>query len=294
VAALRFQEFPDPLRIVFNKRKNQMDKTVPPGAAILLDFIRATEVGRSDRASYDVIYGHNQDKLPKPLTSMTYGEVVDAQKGWSKRFRSSAAGGYQFMRATLIELAKANPLQRGDELFAPDLQDRLGYKLLLRRGYPDFIVGKIDMLEFGKRLAQEWASFPVLADTKGNEREVKRGQSYYAGDGLNKALVKPEKVVAILKQVLEAARRPHEVEEELAAAPVPVPTPTMKPKPVRKSGRFWTWLLSGGGASLGLLDKLNLVALDWRVQMLIFGAIIGFAAYAIATMPAVRSALGLK
>ncbi len=25
-----------------------MDKTVPPGAAILLDFIRETEVGRSD------------------------------------------------------------------------------------------------------------------------------------------------------------------------------------------------------------------------------------------------------
>ncbi len=78
-----------------------MDKTVPPGAAILLDFIRETEVGRSDRASYDVVYGHNQAKLPKPLTAMTYGEVVDAQKGWSKRFR--AAGGYQFMRATLID-----------------------------------------------------------------------------------------------------------------------------------------------------------------------------------------------
>ncbi|MGZ2441013.1 hypothetical protein ACVI55_003449 [Sinorhizobium medicae] len=27
-----------------------MDRTVPPGAAILLDFIRETEVGRSDRA----------------------------------------------------------------------------------------------------------------------------------------------------------------------------------------------------------------------------------------------------
>nr|WP_234894021.1 hypothetical protein [Sinorhizobium medicae] len=48
-----------------------MDKTVPPGAAILLDFIRETEVGRSDRASYDVIYGHNQAKLPKPRTAMT-------------------------------------------------------------------------------------------------------------------------------------------------------------------------------------------------------------------------------
>lgn len=33
-----------------------MDKTVPAGAAILLDFIRKTEVGRTDRASYDVAF----------------------------------------------------------------------------------------------------------------------------------------------------------------------------------------------------------------------------------------------
>lgn len=59
-----------------------MDK---PRCAILFDFIRQTEVGRSDRASYDVIYGHNQGKLPKPLTAMTYDEIVDAQAKWSKR-----------------------------------------------------------------------------------------------------------------------------------------------------------------------------------------------------------------
>ncbi|WP_026160738.1 hypothetical protein [Sinorhizobium medicae] len=68
-----------------------MDKTVPPGAEILLDFIRETEVGRSDRASYDMIYGHNHGKLPKPLTAMTCGEIVDAQAKWSKRFGFSAA-----------------------------------------------------------------------------------------------------------------------------------------------------------------------------------------------------------
>lgn len=32
-----------------------MDKTVPAGAAILLDFIRMTEVGLTDRACYDAI-----------------------------------------------------------------------------------------------------------------------------------------------------------------------------------------------------------------------------------------------
>lgn len=268
-----------------------MDKTVPAGAAILLNFIRETEVGRGDRASYDVIYGHKQHKLAKPLTSMTYGEIVDAQRGWSKNHGSSAAGAYQFMRVTLIELAKANPSLQGDQLFEPDLQDRLAYKLLIRRGYDLFVAGKIDRTEFGKRLAQEWASLPVLAATKGAHRQLKRGQSYYAGDGLNKALVAPEKIEAILDRVKAAALRPVEgptIEERH------IPRPSPRPKPVAKSGRFWTWFFSGTGMGAMMLEKLNIVALDWRVQMLIFGSIIAFAIYAIATMPAVRDALGIK
>ncbi|RVJ68183.1 hypothetical protein CN167_29410 [Sinorhizobium medicae] len=271
-----------------------MNKTVPPGAATLLDFIRETEVGRSDRASYDVIYGHNQAKLPQPLTTMTYGEIVDAQKAWSKRFRSSAAGGYQFMRATLIDLAKQVTSINGKDVFTPDLQDRLAYKLLLRRGYAEFIVGKISLVEFAENLAKEWASFPVLAVTKGSEREIRRGQSYYAGDGLNKALVKPEKVEAVLKEVLDAARRPHEPVEEREARPAPLPVPKPTAKPVRKSGRFWTWLLTAGGTIVTGLKELNLVALDWRVQIAILFVIVVFAVYAITSMPAVRGALGLK
>ncbi|MDX0511480.1 hypothetical protein [Sinorhizobium medicae] len=271
-----------------------MDRTVPPGAAILLDFIRETEVGRSDRASYDVIYGHNQAKLPQPLTTMTYGEIVDAQAKWSKRFGSSAAGGYQFMRATLIDLAKQVTSISGKDVFTPDLQDRLAYKLLVRRGYPEYIVGKISLVQFAENLAKEWASFPVLVSCKGAHRVLKRGQSYYAGDGLNKALVRPEKVEAVLQEVLDVARRPHEPVEEPEARPVPSPGPKPKAKPVRKSGRFWTWLLTAGGTIVTGLKELNLVVLDWRVQIAILVVIVGFAVYAITSMPAVRGALGLK
>ncbi|MQX98900.1 hypothetical protein GHK03_23080, partial [Sinorhizobium medicae] len=200
----------------------------------------------------------------------------------------------QFMRATLIDLAKQVTSISGKDVFTPDLQDRLAYKLLLRRGYAEFIVGKISLVEFAENLAKEWASFPVLAAMKGSEREIRRGQSYYAGDGLNKALVKPEKVEAVLNEVLEAARRPHEPVEEPQARPVPLPVPNPKPKPVRKSGRFWTWLLTAGGTIVTGLKELNLVALDWRVQIAILVAIVGFAVYAITSMPAVRCALGLK
>ena len=62
---------------------------------------------------------------------------------------------------------KTELLQRGSQIMDPDLQYRLGYHLAIRRGYSDFISGKISRTEFGRRLAQEWAFFPVLAPTKG-------------------------------------------------------------------------------------------------------------------------------
>jgi len=39
-----------------------MDRTVPAGAALLLDFVHVIETGKTDRSSYDVIYRHNDDK----------------------------------------------------------------------------------------------------------------------------------------------------------------------------------------------------------------------------------------
>jgi len=229
-----------------------MDRSIPPAAAILLDFIRKTEVGRKDRASYDVIYGHKQHKLAKPLTSMTIGEIVDAQKSWSKNHGSSAAGGYQFMRATLIDLSKELHL-RGDQVFNPDLQDRLGYHLLKRRGYESFMAGTISQEEFGKRLAQEWASLPVLAATRGATRMVGRGQSYYAGDGLNKALVDPVEFEMVL-QVAKAAGNGHTV-------PFPSPGPQTpaepKPAPVGRGGAIAALFAALAAAAYAAWDHIT-------------------------------------
>lgn len=268
-----------------------MQRPIPNGAAILLASIREIETGKADRSAYDVTYSHKQGRLKKPLTSMTYGEIIDAQRSWSKNHGSSAAGGYQFMRATLIDLAKANPSISGSDLFTPSLQDQLGYQLLLRRGYNEFMAGKISRTEFGKRLAQEWASFPVLANTKGAHRQVSRGETYYAGDKLNKALVTPERIERLLDQVKAASAA-----TPAPAKPVPAPIPTPKPEPAPEppaaeeklshSKRFWTWLSTGGGTAL-------LPFVDWRVQFLIVLVVVGFAIYAIATMPAIRKKLGL-
>ncbi|WP_113154970.1 hypothetical protein [Nitratireductor sp. OM-1] len=104
---------------------------------------------------------------------MTVDEVIAAQRTWSRHHGSSAAGAPQFIRKTLMGLKDEFGL-RGSQVFDSDLQDRLAYH--------QFINGEIDRTEFGRRLSGEWASFPVLADTRGAHRYIRRGQSYFAGD----------------------------------------------------------------------------------------------------------------
>lgn len=231
--------------------------TVPTGAAALLAFIRETETGRADRSAYDTIYAHKESKLPKPLTSMTLGEIIDAQRKWSKNYGSSAAGAYQFMRATLIDLSKEINL-RGDQIFFPTFQDLLGFHLLKRRGYEAWAAGKIGDTEFAKRLAMEWASFPVLVPTKGAHRTVQRGETYYAGDKLNKALVSPEKIEALLARVKNGQEPAKD-----ARKPVPAPKQPETPEPapaaphggiaaalvlfVAALGVLWAW-------AMGMID----------------------------------------
>ncbi|AFL52831.1 muramidase (phage lysozyme) [Sinorhizobium fredii] len=270
-----------------------MTNTMPHGAALLLGFIREAEVGSSDRASYDVIYAHKQNALAKPLTTMTLGEVIAAQKTWSRAHGSSAAGGYQFMRATLLGLLREIPGLNEEQIFDPALQDSLGLHLLNRRGFESFVSGEISLSEFGRRLAMEWASLPVLAESEGEWRRVKRGQSYYAGDGLNRALVKPGKLEAVLQEVLAASRSSDAASGSAGDVLSSTVRPELRRKPVARSGRFWTWLLTAGGTIITALKELNLVALDWRVQLAILMTIVGFAIYAISSMPAVRVAIGL-
>jgi muramidase (phage lysozyme) len=172
---------------------------IPAGAKGLLDLIAEKEAP----AGYGTLFGNNQIKLTKPLIQMTIAEVIAAGPDWAARFRSSACGRYQFVNATLKGLRVSENLS-GTELFDPGLQDRLGYALLDRRGYESFMAGTMSREAFGLGLAQEWASFPVLADCQGAHRPVQRGETFYAGDALNKALITPEKVEAALDAVRQA------------------------------------------------------------------------------------------
>lgn len=162
----------------------------------LLDFIGSKEAPRG----YDTVFNNRMDRMPKPLTTMTVDEVIAQGKWRSDTFGSSAAGRYQFMRNTLASLKQTERLT-GREIMTADLQDRLGYALLLRRGFAKFMAGQLSVAGFGLALAQEWASFPVLAPTKGAHRQVQRGQTYYLGDGVNKVLATAAEVEAVLNQI---------------------------------------------------------------------------------------------
>lgn len=187
--------------------------TIPAPAGVLLSAIREIETGRKDATAYNTLFGHNDRKLSRPITALTVDEVIASGSSWTREFGSSAAGAYQFMKATLQGLKTSERLT-GREPFTPELQDQLGYALLKRRGYANWLSGSLSDVTFALNLAKEWASFPVLRDTKGAHRSVKRGQSYYAGDGLNKALVRPERIEALLAQAKSAS----------PAAPSPQPS----------------------------------------------------------------------
>jgi hypothetical protein len=168
------------------------------------------------------------------------------------------------------------------------------------RGWQKFVAGEISLIAFGNALAKEWASFPVLTAQQGAHGKLKRGQSYYDGDGLNSARIKPDVVETCLHAVLQSAgKRVDAPASPEAPKPVPPPQPQPVPAPAGKtagptpkqavkklsvSKRLWTWLSAGGGTAI-------LPYVDWRLQLMIGGAIIALAIYGIFTMPEWRVAL---
>jgi len=171
---------------------------VPKPAKILLDLIGKVEA----KGDYNTIIGFKQHLLAKPLTQMTTKEVLDQQKTWPSKFKvpSGAAGRYQIIRKTLLSLAVELKLEAND-VFSPEYQDWLGYKLLQRRGYDKWIQGQISDTQFMRNLSMEWASFPV----------PETGRSYYDGDGINASLVSIATVAAKLKEAKAAALEPEPV-----------------------------------------------------------------------------------
>jgi hypothetical protein len=149
----------------------------------LLDLIGQVE----SRNNYDAHFG-NASNRSVIFTDMTVSDV----RAWQDQFitdgsPSSAVGRYQIISTTLDSLIRDLQLT-GKEKFDESLQDRMAIRLLERRGALSFVDKTLSREAFAANLAQEWASFPRIVGDRPTE-------SYYAGDGLNKALVAPDDVL---------------------------------------------------------------------------------------------------
>jgi len=173
-------------------RGSQGSSAGKEGWGPVLELIaKAESVG----GSYDSVY---PGRTKVGLSQMTIAEADDWQSRTAGSRGSAAAGRYQFMN--ILDQA-ANAGLSGDDIFSPANQDKMAIALIEKKRGVTVDMVKDNPLEAARRLAMEWAGLPVLSTTKGNTRTVNRGQSYYSGDGLNKATVSPEELMGSFGQV---------------------------------------------------------------------------------------------
>lgn len=173
------------------------------GALIaLLAAIRQYEGGPGAKG-YGTVYGGSPVKAD--VSKMTLDQVLEFQ-GEMKRAksRSTACGGYQFIRDTLLATIRQMKLT-GEETWTPELQDRMAVHLMEGRGLSRFMAGTIGPDTFANNLAMEWASLPVVTRIKGAHRIVQPGETYFADDGLNKAHHDPAVILALVRALKTGA-----------------------------------------------------------------------------------------
>lgn len=122
------------------------------------------------RSDYNTMAGGGNKKQ---LTSMTINEVLQYQN--SRGTNMKAAGKWQIMPNTLRGLKKSMNLT-GEELFTPEMQDRMAFELAMnRKGYRQFANAtgdeKLALMGAAQNdLAKEWASMPMANDAEGMHR----------------------------------------------------------------------------------------------------------------------------
>jgi muramidase (phage lysozyme) len=156
----------------------------------VLDVIRKGEAGV---AGYDTMVGSNK---PFGLTKKTLQQVLDLQKQRLKEYGGTAAGGYQILQNNLVDLAKRHKHDLNKTLFDQNTQDTYARSLMDRRGFKDFLSGKINADQMRINLAKEWAALPAQGE-----------RSYYHGKGTNKARVMSKDINSAIAKALELHRQ---------------------------------------------------------------------------------------
>jgi len=142
--------------------------------------------------NYNAYFG-NAHNTKIRFTDMTIAEVLDWQDAYVKKgAASSAVGKYQIINTTLRGLVIDLKIDENQK-FSSAMQDKMAIALIDKRGAKQFAKRKITAEQFAANLSMEWASLPRA---QGAHAE----QSYYAGDGLNKAHVAPAEILAAIQR----------------------------------------------------------------------------------------------
>jgi hypothetical protein len=179
--------------------------TITDRERYLLNLIAAGESSSRGGDPYCSIYPNQYE--PR-LVSMTLEQVLQFQSyrttsrsSGGLGIASSACGRYQFIRRTLEGIIQSTGISRSTR-YSPDIQDYLILEVLRRsRGLDSWLSGSLPDESFQLNLAREFASVPVPFDTQGQNRRVRRGETYYAGDRLNAAHHNPDVFIQNLRDI---------------------------------------------------------------------------------------------
>lgn len=158
-----------------------------------------TLIARSEsRGNYNAYFGNTTNTSVR-FTDMTLDEVLAWQTAYVQQGSpSNAVGRYQIIQPTLEHLIARLHLNHSAK-FDESLQDKLAIALIEQRGAVDFIKQSISAEDFSHNLSQEWAALPRI---KGEQPNA----SYYAGDGVNKALIDSRAVLGAVDEFKQKAK----------------------------------------------------------------------------------------
>lgn len=144
-------------------------------------------------------YFSNGSNTEVRFTEMSIDEVLQWQDDFVKQGNpSSAVGKYQIIRPTLQSLVRDLRVDK-QAPFDTAMQDSLAIALMERRGSIAFVDNEMTKEQFAHELSKEWAALPAVT---GNSP----AQSYYEGDGLNKARITVKEISMVIETFEANAR----------------------------------------------------------------------------------------
>ncbi|ELU51582.1 hypothetical protein [Vibrio campbellii] len=157
---------------------------------------------RNDYSAYNQTYPKLRAFYNTNLDQMTIKEVMEKQK--SREI--FAAGRFQLIPTTLKDAVNYLGIDTSDT-FSPEVQDRIFDEYLITKKRPNiirFLKGKGRIEDAIYDWAKEFASAGVERGRKISKGRIAvGGESYYSGDGLNKAHILPEEMKRSLNQAIE-------------------------------------------------------------------------------------------